>query len=115
MVQAQAISSDNHAAQYVNRRLDGSFYTSDWYNCDSTLVCYSNGMRTGEYTEYVCMGTLDDHRCEIDYHHEAHYVNPREENDVPLMLNTSKEYVEIAISRTYEDKDDALRDKLYTD
>jgi hypothetical protein len=43
MVQAQAISIDNRCGQHVNRRLDGDYYTSDWYNEDSTVITYDRG------------------------------------------------------------------------
>jgi hypothetical protein len=43
MIQAWAISKDDRCGQHVNRRLDGSYYTSDWYNADSTVVTYENG------------------------------------------------------------------------
>lgn len=42
-VQARALSIDNQCGQHVNRRLDMSYYTSDWYSADSTVVTYDRG------------------------------------------------------------------------
>lgn len=30
-------------AQHVNRRADGSYYISDWFDSDSTVASYENG------------------------------------------------------------------------
>ena len=73
MIQARAMSIDNHASQHVNRRLDGSYYTSDWYNADSTVITFESG-RALFLHDLVCMGTIAYHICELDYSHDAHMI-----------------------------------------
>ncbi len=34
-----------NVVQHVNRSKSGTYYVSDWYNCDSTVASYVNGKR----------------------------------------------------------------------
>jgi hypothetical protein len=57
---AESISRDNDCGQHVNFRLTsivdgdegivkGTFYVSDWFDCDSTVASFDSGKRTNTY------------------------------------------------------------------
>ena len=41
-LQAATVSASG-CVQHVNRKLDGTYYVSDWFNSDSTVASFENG------------------------------------------------------------------------
>lgn len=42
--EAQRISQEEGVTQHVNQYRDGTYYITDWYNCDTTVCSYTNGI-----------------------------------------------------------------------
>lgn len=41
--QARRTSEEEGVTQHVNRRLNGEYYVSDWYDSDATVTSYTYG------------------------------------------------------------------------
>jgi len=41
--EAHRISKEERVVQHVNKKQDGTYYVSDWYDSDSTVISFSNG------------------------------------------------------------------------
>lgn len=44
--EAKRISKEEHCVQHVNYNVKtGTYYVSDWFNCDSTVASYDCGVK----------------------------------------------------------------------
>lgn len=101
---AIAMSKDNHCAQYVNRRLDMTYYVSDWFSTDGTVVTCSNGQ--------VLSTSKDD----ITRREEDTLVLDSKNSDmVEYCTRHPEDAPHTHIRRVWSDDSDNIRERLYTD